>query len=57
MWNRQNTRFAPDLLTALHGDDAAVAPADSLVNIFIKEKIEHVERADWKEDRYDPDLR
>jgi len=24
----------PGLLTALHGDDAVVAPTDSLVNIF-----------------------
>ncbi|MDP2776504.1 MAG: hypothetical protein Q8O48_02580 [Anaerolineales bacterium] len=33
LWNRHN-RFAPDFLTALHGDDAADAPAGSLVNIF-----------------------
>jgi hypothetical protein len=26
-------------------------------NIFLKEKIEYVERAYWKEDRHDPDLR
>ena len=29
-------------------------PADSLVNFFEGEKID--ERADWKEDRNDPDL-
>jgi len=33
LWNRNN-RFAPDHLTALHGDDAAYAQAGSLVNIF-----------------------
>ena len=32
------------------------SPADSLEK-SLKEKTEYVERADWQEDRYDPDLR
>ncbi len=44
-------------MTALSGDDATEAPVDSLINIFMKEKTEYVERAYWKEDRHDPDLR
>ena len=43
--------------TALPGDDAAEAPADSLTKFLGKEKIEYVERAYWKEDWHDPDLR
>jgi hypothetical protein len=39
------------------GDDAAKALADSLEKNFVKEKTEDVERADWQEDRNDPDLR
>jgi len=43
-------------LTALSGDDAGQARSDSLAKLF-KEKIDHVKRADWQEDRHDPDLR
>ena len=56
VWMQKN-RVALDFLTALCGDDAAEAQADSLDNYFLKEKTEHVERAYWKEDRHDPDLR
>lgn len=49
---------AADRLTAPLRDDAAKALADSLKKIFSKkEKTEDVERADWQEDRNDPDLR
>ena len=56
-------RVARDHLTALWGDDAVEAPADSLAGErnssypSKKEKTEHVERADWEEDGHDPDLR
>ena len=33
------------------------SPADSLKQIYVKEKTEDVERADWQEDRHVPDLR
>ncbi len=56
MCGTENTRFAQDPLTALHGDDAAL-PGWQSRQYFLKEKIEHVERAYWKEDRHDPDLR
>jgi len=49
--NRYN-RFAPDLLTALHGDDAAL-PGWQSRQYLLKEKIEYVERANWKEDWHD----
>jgi hypothetical protein len=43
-------------LTALPGDDAAKPRLTVSINILLKEKIEYVERAYWKEDWYDPDL-
>ena len=54
---QQNTVLPAKSFTALPGDDAAEAPADSLTKFLGKEKIEYVERAYWKEDRHDPDLR